>query len=74
VLMEQRDMIPSGLLAGKLTDEERSEDQQSRELHCGLLRGRSAGGCGVRLVVLHVTRHEVYTCRFTTFSLALDKI
>lgn len=76
--MEQRDIIPSGLLAGKLTDEERSEDQQSRELHCGLLRGRSAGDGGVRSVVIHVTMHEVYTCRhlqihmiFKTTSLAL---
>lgn len=65
VLMEQCDMIPSGLLAGTLTDEERSDDQQSRELHCGLVRGRSAGVGGVRSVVIHVTMREVYTCRFT---------
>ena len=44
-----------------LTDEEGSDDQQSRKLHRGLFRGRSAGAGGVRLVVLHVTMHEVYT-------------
>lgn len=44
-----------------LTDKQGSDDQQSRELHRGLFRGRSAGAGGVRSVVLHVTMHEVYT-------------
>jgi hypothetical protein len=65
VQLKQRDGDPSELFAGTLTDEERSDDQQSRELHCGLLRGRSAGAGGVRSVVIHVTMHEVYTWRFT---------
>ena len=38
-----------------LTDKQGSDDQQSRELHRGLFRGRSAGAGGVRSVVLHVT-------------------
>ena len=44
-----------GGTVGVLTDEEGSDDQQSRELHRGLFRGRSAGAGGVRSVVLHVT-------------------
>jgi hypothetical protein len=62
VSLEPCDMNAGEILAGTLTDEERSDDQQSRELHCGLHRGRSAGAGGVRLVSIHVTMHEVYTC------------
>lgn len=39
VPLEQRDLDLSELLSGTLTDEERSDDQQSRKLHWGLFRG-----------------------------------
>lgn len=43
-----------------LTDKEGSDDpQQSRKLHRGLFRGRSAGAGGVRSVVLHVTDYTM---------------
>lgn len=68
VSLEQCGLTLSKVMSEMLTDEEGSDDQQSRKLHRGLFRGRSAGAGGVRLVVLHVTMHEVYTCRCTLFT------
>lgn len=68
VPLEQCGLTLSKVLSEILTDKDGSDDQQSRELHHGLFRGRSAGAGGVRSVVLHVTVHQVYTCRCTLFT------